>query len=278
MEIYRAAVPALATTGGMMIIISSPYSKKGLVYNRYQKHYGKDGDVLVIKGGTKDFNPTIDKSVIEEAMQDDPEAAASEWLGEFRNDISAFIDRDLLQDLTRTKPLHLPYFNKHRYQCFIDPAGGGKDEFCLAIGHREDEKVIVDVLMAKHGSPAAIAAEYAEVMKQYRIATAISDRYAGEWPATEFQRHKVRLQYSELNRSQLYQNALPMLNTGRVELPPDQKLLNQFAGLERRTSRSGTDKIDHPVGGADDRANAVAGLMYVVLKRPNPTSSVRIAF
>ena len=280
MEIYRAAVPGLATTGGMMIIISSPYSKKGLVYSRYQKHYGKDSDVLVIKGGTQDFNPTINKSVIDEAMQDDPEAAASEWYGEFRNDISAFIDRDLLQDLTRSRPPELPYNNRFRYQAFVDPAGGGKDEFCIAIGHQEQhsDRIIVDVVRGRIGSPATIVAEYAELLRAYRINSATSDKYAGSWPADEFKRHKIRIDYSAMNRSQLYQDALPILNTGRVELPLDVKLLTQFAGLERRTSRSGVDKIDHPQGGSDDRANAVAGLIYVANKKKMPCRSVPIAW
>ncbi|MDV6326813.1 hypothetical protein Q5L94_01985 [Idiomarina sp. Sol25] len=279
-EIYRAAVPGLATTGGMLIVISSPYAKKGLVYSRYQKHYGKDSDCLVIKGGTKDFNPTLDKRVIDEAMQDDPEAAASEWYGEFRNDIAAFIDRDLLQDLARTKPPELPYDRSQSYQAFIDPAGGGKDEFCLAIGHKErgQDLIVVDVLKAQRGSPAEIAKEYAEVMKAYKVRTATSDKYAGQWPADEFQRHGIRIEYSDCNRSQLYQHALPILNTGRVELPNDPKLLNQFAGLERRTSRSGVDKIDHPVGGSDDRANATAGLIYIADRKPVPAKCVRIAF
>jgi len=33
--------------------------------------------------------------------------------------------------------------------------------------------------------------------------------------------------------------------------------------LERRTGRSGRDLIDHPPGGHDDLANAVAGLVTV---------------
>jgi hypothetical protein len=48
---------------------------------------------------------------------------------------------------------------------------------------------------------------------------------------------------------------------GRVELPRDDRLVAQLVGLERRTARGGRDSIDHPPGGHDDRANAVAGLL-----------------
>ena len=46
-----------------------------------------------------------------------------------------------------------------------------------------------------------------------------------------------------------------------MELPPDDRLVNQLIGLERRTARGGRDSIDHAPGGHDDRANVVAGLV-----------------
>lgn len=47
-----------------------------------------------------------------------------------------------------------------------------------------------------------------------------------------------------------------------VDIPPDDKLINQIANPERRTARSGRDSIDPPpCGGHDDRANVVAGLV-----------------
>jgi hypothetical protein len=46
-----------------------------------------------------------------------------------------------------------------------------------------------------------------------------------------------------------------------VELPPDDRLVNQLIGLERRTARSGRDSIDHSPGSHDDRANVIAGLV-----------------
>ena len=52
-----------------------------------------------------------------------------------------------------------------------------------------------------------------------------------------------------------------MFNSGQVELPPEERLITQFASLERRTARGGRDSIDHAPGGHDDRANVVAGLM-----------------
>jgi hypothetical protein len=39
-----------------------------------------------------------------------------------------------------------------------------------------------------------------------------------------------------------------------------------LVALERRTARSGRDSIDHPPGGRDDVANAVAGALVMAEK------------
>jgi len=41
-EVYRAVIPALATTGGMLIGISSPYRRVGLMYTKHRDYFGRD--------------------------------------------------------------------------------------------------------------------------------------------------------------------------------------------------------------------------------------------
>ena len=265
-ELYRALVPSLATTGGMMIIISSPWAKRGLVYNKWKRHYGQDSDdVLVVQGPTELFNPTIDRRIIRQAYLEDPEAARSEWGGQFRDNVSGFIDREVVEQAMRQNPLELPYQAGTRYIGVADPAGGGADEFTMAIGHVEDGISVVDVLRAQRGTPAAIVAEYAELFKAYGITRIVSDRFAGSWPADEFKKHGIECEQSAKPKSQLYADSLSRFNSGQVELPPDPVLLTQFCNLERRTARGGRDSIDHPPGKGhhDDRANAAALLLDV---------------
>src|SRR5215469_4867873 len=67
-ETYRAVLPALATTGGMLVGISSPYRRSGLLFERFRDHFDKsDDDVLVVRGPSLRFNPMLDRSVIERA-------------------------------------------------------------------------------------------------------------------------------------------------------------------------------------------------------------------
>jgi hypothetical protein len=55
------------------------------------------------------------------------------------------------------------------------------------------------------------------------------------------------------------------INSRRVRLIDNPRLVQQLVGLERRTARSGKDSIDHSPGGKDDIANCVAGLCAAAL-------------
>ncbi|TQM93554.1 hypothetical protein [Roseinatronobacter monicus] len=274
-EIIQALRPALATLDGRLIALSSPYAKRGELWRTYKRSFGDDADtrVLVAQAPTLTMNPTLDPAIVERAKRDDLEAARAEYEAQFRSDISSFLDTDQIERATRRKPLELMPSSRHRYFAFCDPAGGGADEFTLAIGHREGDTVVVDLVRGRHGSPAEIVKEYADVLRRFDIGTIHGDRYAGRWPRDEFMRWGIKYQTSDLDRSGLYLELLARLNSGSVELPPCDRLQRQLIGLERRTSRSGRDTIDHAPGSHDDRANSIAGLVVHAKRRQG---SIRI--
>ena len=47
-EILNAAQPALATTQGPLIAISSPYARRGALWDRFKEHYGPEGDPMIL--------------------------------------------------------------------------------------------------------------------------------------------------------------------------------------------------------------------------------------
>ena len=85
------------------------------------------------------------------------------------------------------------------------------------------------------------------------------DRYAGEFPRELFRKHGIAYDLAKQTKSELFRDLLPLLNSGRIVLPRNDRLLGQIVGLERRTSAVGRDTISHPDRGHDDVANAVAG-------------------
>jgi len=280
-DIITALRPALATLGGKLVALSSPYAKRGILWDTHKRHFGGDSArALVAQAPSLTMNPTLDPEIVADAMREDPEAARAEYLAEFRGDISTFLDIELIEQATRSKPLILPPRDGEQYHGFVDPNGGGADEFTLSIAHREGELTVVDGVWGRHGSPAAIVEEFAAILKGYRIGRVKGDRYAGRWPRDEFEKHGIEYVPSDRDRSALYLDFMARINSGAVILPLDTKMQRQFANLERRAHRGGRDTIDHPPGAHDDRANAVAGVVSFVMARPaySITSTVRGMF
>jgi hypothetical protein len=264
-ETYRAVLPSLATIPGALLIgITSPYRKSGLTYEKYKAAFGKDGDVLVIKAPSIALNPTLDKAMIEQALADDPEGARSEWLGQFRDDIAVFIDRDAVAAVTITGRRELPPLPGISYVAFCDPSGGSSDSMTLAIAHREkDGRGILDAVRERRPpfSPDDVTREFADLLKSYRVKTVRGDRYAAAWPVERFRVHGITYEQSAAPKNDLYRDFLPALNSGQIELLDAPRLAAQLVGLERRTTRGGRDSIDHAPGAHDDVANAVAGVL-----------------
>ncbi|WP_200844533.1 hypothetical protein [Bradyrhizobium sp. USDA 3458] len=283
-ETFNAIKPGLASLPGSMVIgISSPYRKSGLLYQKYRDHYGKDSKVLVIKAPTRLLNPLIDQSIIDEAMAEDPAAASAEWLAEFRDDISAFVSREAVEACVSPQVLERSRVAGVSYSAFVDPSGGSSDSMTLAIGHRQttaDGKKSISVLDAVREvrapfNPDDAVSEFARLLQDYGIRSVRGDRYAAEWVVSAFKKVGIAYRAADLSKVEIYRDLLPRLNSGEVDLLDNQRLISQLLGLERRTARGGRDSIDHPPGGKDDVANSVAGvLVYLSSARHQPVGAV----
>ncbi len=97
-ELVAALSPGLArVSGSMLILISSVHKRSGILYQRWKDHYGRDGDVLVLRGTTLQFNPSFDEAIMPKALAEDRERYAAEYLSEWRDDLSTWLSRDLLE-------------------------------------------------------------------------------------------------------------------------------------------------------------------------------------
>jgi hypothetical protein len=272
-EIITAILPALATTGGPLILISSPYSRRGRTWEIYKRHFGPQGDplILVAQGASRDFNPGLPQRVVDRALEADPAAAAAEHLGQWRTDLEAFVSIDLVAALVDRGVFERQPLGDVKYSAFVDPSGGSADSFTLAITHREGDLVILDAMRERKPpfSPDAVVVEFAELLKTYHVGHVVGDRYGGEFPRELFRKSGIEYVCADKTKSEFYGELLPLLNSGRVALLDNQRLVAQLCSLERRTTRVGRDSIDHPQGGHDDLINAGAGAM-VLASRVQP--------
>jgi len=262
-EILTAVRPALATIPESLLIgISTPYSRSGILYESWKKYHGKFGGPLIWKAATERMNPTIDRALIKSALEDDPSAARAEWEAEFRMDIEAFMPLEFIESVIIPGRFELPKVEGISYYGYLDPSGGRQDSMTLAIAHKEKEgRIILDALRETRPpfAPSSVVAEYSDLLKTYKIKEIESDRYAAEWVSEAFRNHGIEVKNSDLSSSELYLSLLPLIANKTVDLLDNKRLRTQLSGLERKTRSGGKDLVSHGPGAHDDLALATAG-------------------
>jgi hypothetical protein len=269
-EVLRSIKPGMLTLPESMVIgISTAFMRSGLLYERWSKHFGKDtANVLVIQAESRVLNPLLPQSEIEAALAEDPEAARADYLSEWRDNVSGYLPRDLIEgavDAGVTVRQPDPIF---RYTSFIDASSGQQDSFSCAICHAEGQAVVLDCLVeipAPFSTSAAVT-QVAATLKCYSIYSTCGDDHAKGWVIAELGRNGIRFEPrpTEMTRSALYSETLPLFSSGRVRLLDSKRLVSQYCALERRLLPGGHERIDHPnrSGHHDDLANACAGALW----------------
>lgn len=267
-EVLRALRPGMATQpDAMLIVISSVYAAAGPFYDARKRHYGVDDPhVLYAVATSQQMNPTLTDEFIGAELERDPVGNAAEYLSRERTDVSGFVDAPLVDSNTRSEPRELPRVATlptgaaPHYFAAIDVSGGRSDAAACAVAHREGDRIITDGCWrfpAPH-DPAHVAASIAEVLARYGLSHAVADQYGAELSRRLYAEAGLTLVSADVTRSEAYLRLLPLLTTGRIELPPDPVLRTELLGLERRVGRNGKDSVDHRPGAHDDVANAVA--------------------
>jgi hypothetical protein len=282
-EVLAAIKPALASLPGSIVIgISTPYRKRGLLYKKFKQHFGKDGDILVIRAPTRALNPTIPQEVVDEALEEDPQSAKAEWLGIFRDDIGGWAALELIeQAVDRGVTVRPPLPKRFHYWSFCDPSGGARDSFTAAIAHDDNGIAVLDCIIEIKApfNPTSASVEITNTLKAFGLHSTKGDKYAAQWVVDAFAQCGIRYEHSERDRSAIYLDCLPLFTSGRARILDNKRLVNQFASLERRTSSVGKDKVDHGPGGHDDLCNAAAGaLVRAAFEKQQQTRQVFINF
>ncbi len=278
--ILDALRPGMATIpGALLLCASSPYARRGALWDAYRRHYGRDdANVLVWQADTRTMNPTVPQRVIDAAMERDPASASAEYGAQFRSDIEGYVTREVVEACITPGVRERGRVREFTYMAFVDPSGGSSDSMTMAIAHLVGRVGVLDCIRERKPpfSPESVVADFAEVLQAYGIREVHGDRYAGEWPRAVFRRHGIEYRPSAKPKSDLYRDLLPKLNSGEAELLDDPRIIAQLTALERRTSRGGRDSIDHSPGAHDDVANAVAGVLGMATRPRMETRTQRL--
>jgi hypothetical protein len=278
-EVIAAIRPGLATLGGQLLVISSPFSKAGPLWEVHQKYFAvADPRILVWVAPTRVMNPTISSAVVEDALARDPEAAKSEWLAEFRDDAAALVTDTARRRVIRAvEPSEVPPFEGSPL-VFVDVASGsGSDSFTagVAVKTRDAQGRLIAFVLDLGETrppfdPAHEVAQLADACKSLGVTRVFGDKYAQGWTDALFRQAGLTYEPSPLTKSEIYLAMLSLINSGLVSLPNEARLITQLMGLVRRPTGSGRESVDHAArsGAHDDLANAAAGAAVLLGAAP----------
>ena len=235
----------------MLLCASSPHARKGALWSAYAKHFGKENDpILVWQAATRDMNalcrratstptwrrtphvpaPSISRN---SAAISKPSSAARGGRGLRRRLLRAAAGRGLRVVLRFRRPGgRLGRRRLRRWRSRTARARASSSIWCASAARRSCRRRS-STSSFRCSSPTASARSSATsglaVFRRRRSRRAAS--------AT-----KPRKQ----SKSDIYRDALPLLNSGRITLPKNDRLFNQLVSLERHVARGGHDVIDHP--------------------------------
>jgi hypothetical protein len=265
-EILAAIKPGLMTTNGPLLMASSVYAKRGALYDSFKKYYGPDGppDILVAYGSSMAFNPSLPQEEIDRELEKDPVRNRAEYLSEWRADVEGFIPRDIVEACVADYH-ELPPNPGICYRCFVDASSGVPegDSFAIAVSHKLGDRTVIDAIREVRPpfSPTEVVnSVLLPLCKTYNVTAIAGDNYAGEYPKELVRAAGISYELAAKHKSALYADPfLPLLNSRKIDLPRNERAINQICSLERSVQRSGRDQITHPAHGHDDIANAIAG-------------------
>jgi len=271
-EVVAAAEPSMAMCpdGGVLLLGTSIYRKRGYVYRKYKQLHGNEtSEDICWFAPSNVMNPKLSMDFIDKALAEDAAKAGAEYLNRWRDDFSDFIPLDVVESCSDSGIHERPPLRNFSYVAYCDPAGGtGSDSFTIAIAHREYDQintVYLDLLRERKPRfvPAAVISEYAELLRRYRIREVRGDKFAGGFHASEWQRNGITFKPSANTTAENYLHALPMLLSGRARLLDNPVLRTQLAGLERHAQAGGRETVTHAnvASAHDDLATSACGAM-----------------
>ena len=274
-----------------LIKVSTPYMRSGLLFEDHKRYFAQDSpDLLVWKASSALMNPSLRAERLERERRRDAVRYEREYEAEFAEDLESFLPGTWVDGAVVAGRHELPPRHGVAYYAAVDPSGGGADAFTLAIVHTEgrgpERRIVQDLVKgwSRRGTQGVdlegVVREVCAIVKRYGLSSVVGDRYAAGWVRERFRAEGVRYIDAELDKSTIYIEVEPLFAQGRVELLDHPQLIRELKTLERRPRAGGKTLVDHPHGGHDDFANALALAAAQAVRRPGrglrPVEAMRI--
>lgn len=281
-DILNAASKAVLP-GGQIIIASSPWSKRGVLWERYTANVGKPTSAIAVHAPTTLLNPApwIAEQVEAERARD-PDAARHEYDAEFLDaGTTAFFDDALIESCIDDALNDGRMPNPGELVRAGGDTGLRSDSATLAIGHLVGTQILTGELVEmrpepnKPLKPSEVAQTFRARCDAHGVTYYTADGHY--WDAVlEYMGTIPCAQYTG-SPDEAFVRARSLMRQGRVRIPRNDRLLRQLREVEGRPKPGGGIAITMPrwrTGGHGDIAQALVLMLSAlggdVAQAPTP--------
>lgn len=272
-KIMKAVRPAMKQFReyGMLIKLSSPGIKQGILYSEYKKD--RSGELpptyAVFKAPTWMMSPddVMPDAELQEEFDLDQDSFDQEYRGNFADSLSFFITPEYI-DMAVVKKISFlaPEPDSTRYTAAIDAAYKG-DRFTFSVtayvGGRLKQYLSKswEGTKQKPVSSFEVAEFIRTVCKQFNIDEVAADQYAFQPLKEIFGTYGVNLKEYTFNpafKKKIYWNLKKLIHSQQADLLDNEIQTRELKELIVEQGSSGNIRIGHPAGGTDDFADSLA--------------------
>lgn len=271
-KIMKAVRPAMKQFGdsAMLIKLSSPGIKQGILYNEYQADRAGTlpKSYAVFKAPSWMMNTIIDAKEFVEEWELDQDGFDTEYRSNFAESLSNFMSPELVE-LARMKGVKFlpPLDTKEaKYFAAIDAAFKA-DRFTFSLVSVRENRVTQHIVMGWEGTrkdpvKAHTVAQYIKtIIKDFPVDHVAADQYAFQPLKEIFDQYNVELKeytFTSVFKKKIYFNLKKLVNSQQMDLLDHEQQAKELKELVVEQSATGTIKIGHPAGGKDDFADSLA--------------------
>jgi hypothetical protein len=280
-KIMRAVRPSMKQFGerALLIKLSSPGIKQGVLYGEYQKWLKKElpGSYVVFKAPSWVWNTILPKKEFIEEWKLDQDGFNTEYRANFVDSLSFFINPEFI-DLAVVKGVAFqppePKKSQVVYRAAID-AAFKKDHFTFSVMGHFENRVKQYVMKGWEGTKknpvqAKECAEYIRtICKEYGIDEVAADQYSYEPLREIFQQYGVALvekTFTLTFKKQIYYNLKRLIHSSQMDLLDHERMAKELKELVVENTGSGQIRIGHPPGGSDDYSDSAAIAAFLAVE------------
>lgn len=275
--------PMLATTGGKMIVSSTPWGRNTQFYR-----VNTDPTWTVLHSTWRDaqqaglYSPGF-VADMERTRDTLPLTYRMEYEAEFTEDVDVWLPQDLLAKACSEEAEYLKFDTEQRGDFYAGVDLGEREDYSVVavISKSQDTSHLVHMHSFRLGDSLASTIGYLKILGQrwHTIhATYVDNTKHGDYIIQSMidagAPSPRGIIFTTNSKEQMAQILRQRLAEGRLRLPYDRDLLNELNTEQYQLTNTGHYTLTHPSGTHDDRFWALALAAYAAEQNPTPNPPI----